>query len=135
MNNTPKPNDTEIKNSYNINSGVAAVVDENVRMELDEFGRYVPVLIDESQAKSKHDDRLRLVNAMSDESADEDEIAAELYAGIDGMQYDKTLGYYLDLYAGHVLEGDFRKIASSGEILLELEISWADNANFNLSRL
>ena len=57
MNNTPKPNDTEIKNSYNINSGVAAVVDENVRMELDEFGRYVPVLIDEITEPDKYPSR------------------------------------------------------------------------------
>ena len=108
--------DKEIKNDYSVNSGAFAVIDENIKMELNEYGQYQPVLIDKRQKKSKHDDKLALVSAMSDESQNEDEIAADLFSDIPGSQHNKVIGYYLDLYAGHVAEGNYRQKASSGGI-------------------
>ncbi len=105
---------TEIREGLSVNSGSFAVVDENLQMVLDEYGQYKAVIIDPSKTASTHDRELSLVSAMSDISPDEDSIARELYSTTPRIKHSQAVGYYLDLYAGHVTEGNFREIASSG---------------------
>lgn len=105
--------DTVIKNGYDVGSGALAVADENIKMELNEYGEYVSVPVN-GKVSAFDNPKLALISAMSDESPDETVIAKSLYAKIPNIKYDKTIGYYLDLYAGHVVEGDYREKASSG---------------------
>lgn len=105
--------ETVIKNGYSVGSGVYAVVDDSIEMKLDELGQYVPSFttpFDSFTVNSK----LGKVCAMSNESKDEDAVSKGLFAATPGIKYTPIIGYHLGLYAGYVVEGDYRKNASSG---------------------
>ncbi|KML25015.1 Coenzyme F420 hydrogenase/dehydrogenase, beta subunit C-terminal domain [Rossellomorea marisflavi] len=103
---------TVIKNDYSYGTGACAVLNKNIKMELNEYGEYKPnfkkVIGDEIYAP------YQLVCPNSNLSPYEDEISSELFGQIPGMKNDSRIGYYKELYAGHVLEGNYRKSASSG---------------------
>lgn len=44
----------------------------------------------------------------------EDDISKKLFGSINRIKYDKKIGYFQSLYAGHVVEGNYRQNASSG---------------------
>src|SRR4051794_27110050 len=94
---------TVIKNDYSYGSGAFAVINNKIKMELNEYGEYKPnfkcVLTDNENIP------LQMVCPNSDKSLNEDEISKKLYAGVPGIKYDNRIGYYKELYAGHVLEG------------------------------
>ncbi|WP_079525409.1 Coenzyme F420 hydrogenase/dehydrogenase, beta subunit C-terminal domain [Solibacillus isronensis] len=104
---------TVIKNDYSYGTGACAVLNKKIKMELNEYGEYKPnfkhALTDDSEELP-----LQMVCPNSDTSPNEDEISKTLYAKVPGIEYDKRIGYYKELYAGHVVEGDYRKNASSG---------------------
>lgn len=104
--------DTVVKNGYSIKSGAYSVVDKTIKTQLDEFGEYSPVF--PPPGKQGNDSKLGLVCAMSDDSPDEDEVSEELFASAPGIKHDPILGYYNGVFAGHVVEGNYRKSASSG---------------------
>lgn len=113
---------------FNVNSGIEAVVDENVEMVLDQYGLYKAIgKTDDYQPSRDRLQKLLAVNAMSDESPNEDEVAAILYKSSSGMKHDPDIGYYLDLYAGHVMVGDYRAKASSGGITTWLLVKLLEN--------
>lgn len=107
--------DTIVKNDYTYGTGACAVVNKNIKMVLNEYGEYKPILINTLECKEeKNYISVLSVCPNSEKSPNEDEISTKLYAGIQGIKYDKRIGYYKGLYAGHVVEGDYRKNASSG---------------------
>lgn len=105
--------ETVIKNGYDVGSGALAVADKNIKVELNEYGEYVS-LVASGNARAFGNPKLSLISAMSNDSPDESKISENLYAKVPNIKFDRTIGYYLDLYAGHVVEGDYRKNASSG---------------------
>lgn len=103
---------TVIKNGYSYGSGVSAVLDSRVKMKLNKYGEYEP---DISQVLLENDDvHLQKITPNSDLSQNESEIGKELYENVENIKFDRRIGYYKDLYAGYVLEGDYRENASSG---------------------
>lgn len=101
-----------LKNNYDVSSGVYTAVDPKIRMQLNEGGRYTPIFSgDEAPETFK---KLLAVDMMSDESENETQVSKKLFSQIPNIKNDAILGYYTDLYVGHVLEGDFRSIGSSG---------------------
>jgi len=98
-----------IDNSYSARSGSYAVADESIRMGLDEFGEYSYY-----KTKTFDYDKIYPVCSMSNSSQNEDTISDELFSSISNIKYNPVLGYFLDLYAGHVTEGKYRENASSG---------------------
>jgi coenzyme F420-reducing hydrogenase beta subunit len=113
---------TIINKKYGVCSGVYSVIDSKIKMTLDNRGEYIPVFLgDETEELYK---KLLRVDMMSDESPNEDKVSKELFSSIKNIKYNNNIGYYLDLYAGHVLEDDFRLNGSSGGfvswILVEL---------------
>lgn len=95
-------------------SGSCAVVDENIMMNLNEYGIYQEVV---SLAEDcKLDSVVEYVSPNLNEQIDESEIGRKLYENIQEIQYDKRIGYFTSLYVGHVNEGDYREKASSGGI-------------------
>jgi coenzyme F420 hydrogenase subunit beta len=76
-------------------------------MELDEYGEY-------RLNKHEYDSSLEKICAMSDISDNEDVIGKELFGATKGIKHNPVIGYYLNLYAGHVIEGDYRAKGSSG---------------------
>lgn len=93
-------------------SGSCAVVDDNVKMNLNEYGIYEEIVL------LGEDDELNpvveYVSPNFNEQINESEIAQKLFENIEGIQYDNRIGYYTSLYAGHVKESDYREKASSG---------------------
>lgn len=109
---TMKVAEFNTKKIFSEASGSCAVVEDNIRMELNEYGVY------EEKALLNEDYELSpLVECVSpnlNQELNESEIARKLYNNINGIHYDKRIGYYTSLYAGHVNEGDYRENASSG---------------------
>lgn len=98
-----------LEGGYCIGCGACAFGDDRVQMTMDDFGLLQPTADPEALA-----DKSKICPFTS--SRNEDHIAGELYADVDGISYDKQIGYYLGLYAGHVNEGEYRRLASSGGI-------------------
>ncbi|QEN06976.1 coenzyme F420 hydrogenase [Oceanispirochaeta crateris] len=97
---------------YSEASGVIALVDENIHMELNEYGCF-----EETVSQSDDYDIASTVNFVSpnfNKNVNESMISKQLYEHVENINFDKRIGYYLSLYAGHVREGDYRLNGSSG---------------------
>lgn len=98
---------------YDVASGVFSAIDENARTVLNEYGLYETRFAGRPTADEGA--RLQPVSAMSSYKAgDESTIADELFGAQNGIEFDPVVGYFHDLYAGFVAEGDFRRNGSSG---------------------
>src|SRR5690625_2807090 len=107
-----------VKKRFSEASGSAAVVDDNIKMQLNEYGNYEEtVLLNESD---ELDPIVKYVSPNLNEEVNETDIAKKLYNNIDDINYDKRIGYYTSLYAGYVNEGDYRENASSDRKSLQL---------------
>lgn len=93
-------------------SGSCAVVDNNIKMKLNEFGLYEEVVL--LSKDQKLNPIVENVSPNLNQRINESDIARRLYHDIDGIQYDERIGYFTSLYAGHVTEGEYREKASSG---------------------
>lgn len=105
---------TNSQHLYSIRSGVAAVVSDNIVIQMGDDGQYQATST--TNTRVFDDPAVLSVDAMSDDSPDEDQMGAELFGHIPGIKHHLLLGYYQDLYAGHVLEGDYRAKGSSGGV-------------------
>lgn len=93
-------------------SGSSAVVEDKIQMNLNEFGIYEEkVLLNED---SQLEPIVNYVSPNLNEEINESDIARELYDEIEGIKYDKRIGYYMALYAGHVTESNYHENSSSG---------------------
>lgn len=101
-----------LDNDYAVRSGVYSLVESSVRMEMDSRGEYRPVFDKELDDEAYR--RLLQVDMMSDVSPSETELADDLFAKTKGVKSDPVIGYYTDLYAGHVVSGGYRERGSSG---------------------
>jgi len=93
-------------------SGSCAVVDDNIKMNLNEYGIYEEiVMLDENV---ELDPVVAYVSPNLNKEINESDIARKLYENIQDIQYDERIGYFKSLYAGHVNEGEYRNNGSSG---------------------
>ncbi len=93
-------------------SGSCAVVDDNIKMNLNEYGIYEEIV--SLSEDYDLDPVVEYVSPNLNEEINESEIAKDLYENIQGIQYDERIGYFTSLYAGHVNEGEYRDNGSSG---------------------
>lgn len=93
-------------------SGSCAVVDDNIKMNLNEYGIYEEILLMDENAKL--DPVVAYVSPNLNREINESDLARKLYENIQDIQYDERIGYFKSLYAGHVTEGEYRENASSG---------------------
>lgn len=100
------------KKKYSEVSGVTAFVEPKIKIRLNDLGLYEELIDapDNSMLSPLVEKVSPYLNAKDNESV----IAENLYSKLDGINYDNRIGYYDSLYVGHVVEGDFRKNASSG---------------------
>lgn len=103
-----------VGNGYDFGTGSWAVVNKDIEMKMDEYGAYHPV-----SKRNLSDFTVEEVNVLkqvclSTSDKNEDDISKTLFKDIPQIKYDKQLGYYSDLFVGHVIEGEYRKNASSG---------------------
>lgn len=106
--------DNYVKNRYSFGTGAWSVVNNKIKMKLDEYGEYVPYL---EQGKKINNDELDVIKKITlsfESTPTETDISRQLYSNIKGINHDNRIGYYLKLYAGHVKENSFRENASSG---------------------
>ena len=107
---------TVVEGGYCIGCGVcAALPDSPLSMKLDAHGRYVATL--EPPEANQTQPVLGSVPYLStcpfaEDSASEDEIAKDVFGK--ECTYHGQIGFYLNTYAGYVVEGDFRSQGSSG---------------------
>lgn len=101
-----------VNNDFSVGSGVYSAIVPEIKMIMNDEGEYRPLFT----GRETEDTYARLLNVdmMSDRTPDETKIGKELYSDIANIKYNKMIGYYLSLYAGHVVEEDFRNIGSSG---------------------
>lgn len=105
-------NEFNTKKVFSEASGSCAVVDSNIVMELNEFGIYEEKVL--ADVDYELNPLVLDVSPNLNGKISESEIAKKLYAQIEGINFDKRIGYYKSLYAGHVAEGDYRENGSSG---------------------
>lgn len=95
--------------------GCACVAPDAIKMQFDRYGMVQPVLPASGVNENTASDILQ-VCPFSDNGPNEDELADSLFPG---TEKDDRIGRYRSLFAGHVVEGEFRARGSSGGI-----VSW-----------
>ena len=100
---------TVVKSGCCIGCGACAAFDPNIRIKLDEFGRYVATCQTESALINPTAAR---VCPFADGVTNEDELARESFGH--AGSFDPHIGYHVATYAGWVVESDFRARGSSG---------------------
>jgi coenzyme F420 hydrogenase subunit beta len=104
----------QLISDYNSGTGIAAIVNDNIEMVLDEKGEFVPFFKKNIESFSNQELlELKNVNCITSDS-NEDDIARKLFKNIPEMRYNKSIGYFSELYIGHVTEGKYRENGSSG---------------------
>ena len=91
--------------SYNEASGIISYYNHTKNV-LNEYGEYEEKIGDVAS--------LNGISPNYTDVTNEAKISSKLFGNIDGISYDKRIGYYKSLYVGHVEEGDYRFEGSSG---------------------
>lgn len=102
----------KVKKTYSEASGSCAVVDDNIKMVLNEYGVYDETIDQDDDFELNP--LVEFVSPNLNEGTNESIVSKKLFSSVENVKYDKRIGYYTSLYAGHVNEGDYREKASSG---------------------
>ena len=104
--------ETVVLGGYCIGCGVcASLPDSPIKMEMDKYGCFQAKFAKESPDKKPQISVLN-VCPFSEESANEDQIAQQLFAS--HTTYHDRIGYYMNTYAGYVIQEGYRERGSSG---------------------
>src|SRR5690625_2972902 len=107
-----KVDEFNAKKRFSEASGVSAVLNDKIKIELNEYGNFEEnVYLNENHDL---DPMVEYVSPSFNKEINESDIAKKLYNNINEINYDKRIGYYTSLYAGYVNEGNYRENASSG---------------------
>ncbi|QWB95609.1 Coenzyme F420 hydrogenase/dehydrogenase, beta subunit C-terminal domain [Mycoplasmatota bacterium] len=98
---------------YSDANGVVTALDDNITMKLNAYGLYEESIIDET--KTINDKALQVMSHLNTHT-NETKIGETLFSHIKQIKFNEQLGYYQNLYAGYVLEDNYREIATAGGI-------------------
>lgn len=102
---------TVVSGGYCVGCGACSAVNGSpVKIKLDAYGKFVAT--SPTAISADIDEKMQTVCPFSDKSLNEDVIGEELFS--DGASKHNKLGYVIQTYAGHVIDGDFRTSGSSG---------------------
>lgn len=101
-----------IENGYDFGTGVLNALSDDITISLDKFGQYQYHLTDEIPVSIQN--KIEKVCSSSDGSQNETDISQELFGNTIGINFDTRIGYYKNLYIGHVSDGAIRSRSSSG---------------------
>jgi coenzyme F420-reducing hydrogenase beta subunit len=105
---------TVIERGYCIGCGACTSVNSSpLKIEINSHGMY-QASYDSSDKELDIDSSINQVCPFSDSSLNEERIGQQLFSH--DCEYNSKIGYYLKTFAGHVNEGEFRTIGSSGGI-------------------
>jgi len=102
------------KKKYSEVSGVSAYVEAKIQVKMNNKGLYEEFV--NAPDNFSLNSLVEKVSPHLNSVDNEDRIANELYSRVDEINYDKRIGYFKSLFVGHVVEGDYRKQASSGGV-------------------
>lgn len=102
-----------LNNDYSEGSGATAVISSNIEMKMNEYGEYKEFIQDIDKVTEEEARKITEVSPMFS-SYNEDTIAKKIFSQTKNIKYREKIGYYTNLYAGHVAEADYRSLASSG---------------------
>jgi hypothetical protein len=91
--------------------GLVHLFDTNTKVFLNKFGYYEEIL-DSLNDYEINNDILKVLPIFNGYNLDS--ISNLLFKNINGVNFDKKIGYFTHLYTGHVIEGTFRENGSSG---------------------
>jgi len=97
-----------VENGYCIGCGACAVQDLSVRIKENSFGLFQARLNNQTHGETSS------VCPFANE-IDEDILAQDLYSK--DSHFEKSVGFYKEIYSGFVLDGDFRTRGSSGGLV------------------
>jgi len=100
-----------VSNGYCIGCGGCAAMSDGISMEMSPEGQYIP-RIDTEAALSE---RATAACPFTNDGPNEDVLGKALYE--ETCSHDPQLGWFGDLYAGHVSEGEFREKGASGGVI------------------
>ncbi|MFB8623573.1 coenzyme F420-reducing hydrogenase subunit beta [Enterococcus casseliflavus] len=105
---------TIVDNGYSFGTGSWSVINEYIKMEFNEYGEYVPTLAKSPELFTEEEIKLLKSVTLQLSNKDESSIGKELFADTPNIKHNQYIGYFLNLYVGHVVEGNFRDNGSSG---------------------
>ena len=109
--------DTVVPNGLCVGCGMCSAMVPNIlRMRVDKYGAYLPEVIQRKGQPGWQALTLRLC-PFGDRDQNEDTIAAELFAHQDGVQHRSETGYFLECFAGHVMNKRQRLDSTSGGLI------------------
>lgn len=109
--------DTVVANGLCVGCGMCAgMLPDVLRMRVDKYGAYLPEIIQGEPEPGWQALTLRLC-PFGDRDQNEDTIAAELFAHQDGIQHRSETGYFLECFAGHVMNKRQRLDSTSGGLI------------------
>lgn len=118
----------EIEGGHSVQSGVFSAVNPKIRVKLNRHGQF-EADIDPSSLSETEIEALARVSAMSNQELNESVLGSALFGHVPGINYNKLVGYYSDIYAGYVRSGDFRATSSSGGIATWLLVQLVENGH------
>lgn len=104
-----------VENGYDFGTGSWSAMNSKIKMRMNSRGEYHPVLKSD-QSLTESELKTLEMSCLSLNPRNEKDVSDSLFSQIPNIKYNKDLGYYSGLYAGHVSVGDFRKNGSSGGI-------------------
>lgn len=99
------------KKKYSEGSGIASLLDSNIDVILNKHGIYEEIIKNTDQQINPE---IKKVLSHLNQEKTIDDISKDLFGGLPGIKHDSRIGYFSDLYIGHVSEGMFRENGSSG---------------------
>lgn len=104
-----------VENGYDFGTGSWSAMNPKIKMEMNSQGEYHPILKSDQSLTSSELKDLEM-SCLSLNPRNEKDISDSLFSQVPNIKYNKYLGYYSGLYAGHVNVGNFRENGSSGGI-------------------
>lgn len=107
---------TVINNGMDFGTGTWSAISPKIKNKLNDYGEFEAHINpnDLNSFTEEEIDKLEAVTIGWKGTKTIDEVASSLFSKNNQIKYSSSLGYYLDLFAGYVQEGDYRKNATSG---------------------
>lgn len=107
---------TVIQDGMDFGTGVWTAISPKIQNRMNKYGEF-EAYIDEKDLDSFTEEEIKKIAAITigwSETKGIAEVSKSLFENYSGIKYNPNLGYYLDIFAGYVQEGNYRKNATSG---------------------
>lgn len=116
MNRIEKLYSSIVGNNLDSGTGIWSVLNPKIKNVLNKYGEYESFIKSED-FDSFSEEEIKALESVTigwDNVKSIDDISESLYSQIKGIKKNKSLGYYLNIFAGYVCEENYREQATSG---------------------